>query len=81
MMLSTVHDDSFVTKKRRSRTATDGQEDILKPLVVEEYNRHMAGVDTGDQLQSYYGFSHRTVKWWRWLFFHLIDLAIVNDYT
>ena len=54
-MLSTIHDDSFVTKKRRSRTAPDGQEDILKPLVVEEYNRHMGGVDTGDQLQSYYG--------------------------
>lgn len=80
MMLSTIHDDSFVTKKRRSRTAPDGQEDILKPLVVEEYNRHMGGVDTGDQLQSYYGFSHRTVKWWRRLFFHLIDLAIVNAY-
>ena len=40
-MLSTIHDDSFVTKKRRSRAATDGQKDILKPLVVEEYNRHM----------------------------------------
>ena len=43
MMLSTIHDDSVVTKKRRSRTAPDGQEDILKPLVVEEYNRHMGG--------------------------------------
>ena len=36
-----LHDDSFVTKKRRSRTAPDGQEDILKPLVVEEYNKNM----------------------------------------
>ena len=43
MMLSTIHDDSFVTKKRRSRAATDGHEDILKPLVVEEYNRNMGG--------------------------------------
>ena len=43
MMLSTIHDDSFVIKKRRSRAAIDGQEDILKPLVVEEYNRHMGG--------------------------------------
>ena len=47
VMLSTIHDDSFVTKKRRSRTAQDGQEDILKPLVVEEYNQNMGGVDTG----------------------------------
>ena len=28
VMLSTIHDSSFVTKKRRSRTAPDGQEDI-----------------------------------------------------
>ena len=36
VMLSTIHDNSFVTKKRRSRTAPDGQEHILKPVVVEE---------------------------------------------
>ena len=49
-MLSTIHDDSFVTKKRRSRTAQDGQEDILKPLMVKEYNKNMGGVDTGDHI-------------------------------
>ena len=48
VMLSTIHDDSFVTKKRRSRAASDGQEDILKPLVVE-YNNNMGGVDTGNK--------------------------------
>ena len=52
VMLSTIHDDSFVTKKRRSRTALDGQEDILKPLVVEEYNQNMWGVDTGKSIHS-----------------------------
>ena len=36
--------------------------------------------NTGDQLESYYGFSHQTVKWWRRLFFHQIDMAIVNAY-
>lgn len=43
MMLTTIHDDNFVTKKRRSRAAPGGEEDILKPLVVEEYNKHMGG--------------------------------------
>ena len=41
----------------------------------------MGGVDKSDQLLSYYGFSHRTVKWWRRGFFHLIDLAVVNSYV
>ena len=40
----------------------------------------MGGVDKADQLMSYYGFSHRTIKWWRRAFFHLFDNAIVNAY-
>ena len=79
-MLSTLHDDSMVTKRRRSRLATDGIEDVQKPVMVEQYNTYMGGVDKADQLLSYYGFSHRTVKWWRRAFFHLFDNAIVNAY-
>ena len=28
----------------------------------------------------YYGFAHRSVKWWKRVFFHLLDLALVNSY-
>ena len=40
----------------------------------------MGGVDKADQLLSYYPFSHRTVKWWKRAFFHLLDVALVNSY-
>lgn len=33
---------------------------------------------SGDQLILYYGFSHRSVKWWKRVFFHLLDVALVN---
>ena len=33
--------------------------------MVDKYNAYMGWVDKGDQLMSYYGFSHRTVKQWR----------------
>ena len=79
-MLSTVHDDAMITKARRTRQAEGGREEVRKPVMVEEYNKYMGGVDKSDQLLSYYGFSHRTVKWWRRAFFHLIDLAVVNAY-
>ena len=42
LMLSTYHGDE---KRRRSRAAEGGVEDIQKPLVVEDYNQHMGGVD------------------------------------
>ena len=34
----------------------------------------------GDQLLMYYGFSHRSVKWWKRVFFHLLDLVLVNSH-
>ena len=40
----------------------------------------MGGVDQADQMLSYYGLSHRTVKWWRRAFFHLFDLSVINAY-
>ena len=45
LLLSTYHDDQMVGKQRRSRATEGGMEDIEKPLVVEEYNQHMGGVD------------------------------------
>lgn len=79
-ILTTVHDSSMVPKQRRSRLAPGGIEEVMKPKAIEEYNQHMGGVDKSDQLLSYYGFSHRTVKWWRRAFFHLLDLSVVNAY-
>jgi hypothetical protein len=57
------------------RLAAGGFEEIQKPLVVDQYNSFMGGVDRNDQLLSYYGFAHRTVKWWKRLFLHLLDIA------
>ena len=79
VMLSTIHDDSRVTKRRRTRLVAGGIEEVQKPTMVEKY-MYMGGVDKGDQLMSYYGFSHRTVKWWRRALFHLFENAIVNSY-
>ena len=33
---------------------------------------------TGDQMVLYYGFSHKSIKWWKRVFFHLLDLSLVN---
>ena len=80
-MLSMMHDASMVQKQRRSRHAPGGIENVMKPTMIQEYNKHMGGVDKSDKLLSYYGFSHRTVKWWRHVFFHLLDMSVVNAYV
>ena len=61
-MISTIHDDSMVSQRGRTRLAEGGIEEIMKPEVISEYNTYMRGVDKSDQLLSYYPFTHRTLK-------------------
>ena len=79
-MLSTIHDDSMISKERRSRQVSGGVETIQKHAVVEEYNQYMGGVDKSDQLVVYYGFRRSSKKWWKRAFFHLLELNMVNAY-
>ncbi len=78
--LTTIHTDTTTQVERRSRCAPGGREMVEKPTAIVEYNRFIGGVDLADQLLSYYGFGHRTVRWWRRAFFFLFDMAVVNSY-
>jgi len=53
----------------------------VKPLVNVDYNKYMGGVDLCDQHCSYYRVGNKTVKWWKYLFWHFISLAINNAYV
>ena len=80
-MCSTIHSTSrMVSIERRSRRGSRGLEMIEKLECIIEYNKWMGGVELYDQLCCYYLFDHRTWKWWRRLFFHLFNTAIVNAY-
>jgi hypothetical protein len=51
------------------------------PDVIDAYNHHMNGVDRANQLrQSYTCHRPGESKWWRPLFFWLIDVCAVNAY-
>ena len=77
-MISTFHTDYMMVKRRRTKAVTEGVETVQKPVAIDDYNLHMGGVDKSDQLVLYYGYSHRSRKWWKRIFFHLLDLSIVN---
>ena len=79
-LLSTIHDDSVTEIARRSRFSSRGIEMVQKPVMIQEYNKYMGGVDKADQLVTYYGFPHTSKKWWKRVFFHLLDTTIVNAY-
>ena len=52
----------------------------MKPSIVDEYNMSMNGVDKADQYTVYYAFVRKSRKWWRKLFFWLLEVTLVNSY-
>ena len=53
---------------------------VSKPAVVDQYNKHMGGVDLADQLRKYYTVGRSSFKWYRYLFWFLIDVSICNSF-
>ena len=62
-MLSTFHNDDMIVKWRRTRSADTGIEEITKPVMIEDYNQNMGGVDRSDQMLLSYGYLHRLANY------------------
>ena len=52
----------------------------MKSHIVERYNRHMGYVDNSDRMANSYSMSRRTFKWTTKLFFHLLDITVLNSW-
>ena len=50
------------------------------PEVVRLYNKFMAGVDRNDQLRGYYSVRMKSTKCYKYIFWFLFDVAIVNAF-
>ena len=71
--MSTLHGNEMI-----SITTKVSTEPINKPKLIADYNTNMSGVDLCDQLLVYYALNRKTTKWWKRLFFRLLDLSDIN---
>ena len=76
-IISTNCNPLMVSVQRRTK---DGIVQLEIPNCVNEYNSFMFGVDLGDQHRSYYPVGRPSKKWWRYLFWYLIQVSIINSY-
>ena len=77
---STVHTNNSCSKVIRERGNPDGRS-IEKPVMLEEYNMKMGGVDRFDQLLASYAYSHKTVKWYHPIYHRVCEIALVDGYN
>ena len=77
-LLTTIHDDSMISKSRWKKGGD--QQVVQKPSCIDEYNSYMGGVDMAAQLLQYYGCKIIYKKWWKCVFFHMLDVTLVNAY-
>jgi hypothetical protein len=50
-----------------------------KPPVVTDYTFRMRGVDRADHCCPSYRFPKKSLKWWRKLYFWILEVSLVNS--
>ena len=75
-VLTTKHSDEMQPVSRKG-----GLEFVNKPMCVIEYNKYMGGVDLKDQLLETFLLERKRQKaWYKKLFNHLVNTAVLNAY-
>lgn len=77
-MLTTAYDNSTAPTGKVDRST--GRQ-IMKPECIVRYNKFMGAVDKTDMLLHSVECIRRTTKWYKKLFFHFLDLALLNSHV
>lgn len=79
-LVSTYCGELPKTKVKRFDRSKKKEIEIDCPQLVTEYNHNMGGVDLLDSHIGRYKIKFRSRKWYMRLFYHLIDLTVVNSW-
>ena len=77
-VLTTFHQGLMVRTEKVDRKTG---EHIYKPDAVLDYNLHMRMVDKSDMQVAATECARRSTKWYKKLFFHLVDVSMLNAYN
>ena len=81
-MLTTLYsaNDQVTCKRKTKQQGVYSELTIPQHRAIHKYNQFMNGVDKSDQMLSYHNISRKCIRWWKTLFFHLIDIAVANSF-
>ena len=66
---------SIKRKGKNPSTGRNEELDVPVPIIIENYNKFMGGVDKSDQ---YHSSLQHTTRYWKTIFYHMVDVAVVN---
>lgn len=72
--------DTSVNVETRRPDFMRNHEAKVRPSMVHVYDQKMGAVDRSNQMVENYKLGIKTMKWWKKLIFHIINIAIVNSY-
>ena len=75
-ILSTIHEASELLTRKKDAHGNR----IPKLFAIHQYTQNMAGVDISDQYMSFHVALRKSMKWSRKLFFHFLNMVILNAY-
>jgi hypothetical protein len=61
-------------------TSVTSNWNALKPNIVQDYHKHMGYIDLGNRMTNSYLIQRWTWKWTQKLFFHFLDMIILNSF-
>ena len=77
-VMSTTSQPESSTVLRRQKNGS--RIPVPCPTSIMDYNNFMGGVDRGDQLRGYYSCRTKCRKFYRYIFYFLLDVAITNAF-
>ena len=73
--------NEYVTVNRKIKISDKWETlEVKQPMAIHKYNTFINGVDKSDQILNTNNVLRKCVRWWKTLFFHMIDIALVNGY-
>ena len=63
-----------------SRWQNGARIDVPCPEAIRQYNQLMSGVDTNEELRGYYAARTKSTKYYKYIFWFLFDVAIINSF-
>ena len=67
----------LMTAKRWNKKKEDHAV-LPMPAIIDDYNKHMGGIDLLDSFLAKYRFKMKSRRWYIYLFWHFLMVALVN---